>query len=297
MGFDVGVTPRELWVPAARVLMGGAPDPDASAVRFVRLLEIAEIDPAGFFSARDDTGRVHTATLAVAQGGGLGQVFPPPRPATPADESLIRLALDWLAGNRVVLAQSNLPEDEPGRAEPLVRTGFRRVSRMCHYEIETATAPEGPDPPVRLIPADRIKPAAYSSLLRATYEATLDFPELDEVRPEDEVPSSPRPGSDECPVRFVGERDGRLAGLVVLNRDPAPGWELGYLGVAPEFRRTGVGRSLVRAAVREARAAGAIRVSLGVDERNTPAVRLYEGEGFRLVGRTEVYLKSLRPGS
>lgn len=53
------------------------------------------------------------------------------------------------------------------------------------------------------------------------------------------------------------------------------------LGVRPESRRRGVGRALLAAVEREARAMSACKVTLEVLERNDPARRLYEEVGFR----------------
>lgn len=60
----------------------------------------------------------------------------------------------------------------------------------------------------------------------------------------------------------------------------APRWILHDLYVAPDVRRSGVARSLVRAMVAAARAAGAAAVSLETAHTNTTAQPLYESEGF-----------------
>jgi GNAT superfamily N-acetyltransferase len=52
------------------------------------------------------------------------------------------------------------------------------------------------------------------------------------------------------------------------------------VGVRPEYRGRGVGHALVSAAVAKARVLGCCRVTLEVQERNGPARRLYEREGF-----------------
>lgn len=55
---------------------------------------------------------------------------------------------------------------------------------------------------------------------------------------------------------------------------------LAELYVEPQHRRQGIGRALMQAAIREARARGAQTMDIGVDEPDLPARRLYESMGF-----------------
>ena len=55
---------------------------------------------------------------------------------------------------------------------------------------------------------------------------------------------------------------------------------LAELYVAPNKRGLGVGRSLMEAAIREARKRGADTMDIGVDEPDTAARHLYESMGF-----------------
>ena len=57
--------------------------------------------------------------------------------------------------------------------------------------------------------------------------------------------------------------------------------------VDPKFRRSGVGRMLLRAAIDWARGQNVQTVVLGVTCGDTPAMRLYLQAGFRPVGATE----------
>jgi ribosomal protein S18 acetylase RimI-like enzyme len=57
----------------------------------------------------------------------------------------------------------------------------------------------------------------------------------------------------------------------------------------PRFRRAGVGRSLIRAVIEQARAAGRGRVVLHVVADNHAARTLYEGAGFVATGRSVPY--------
>ncbi len=57
-------------------------------------------------------------------------------------------------------------------------------------------------------------------------------------------------------------------------------WQLRDLYVDPEHRGRGVGRELVTAVCRAARADDALRVSLATEEDNSRALRLYASLGF-----------------
>src|SRR3989304_3403061 len=60
---------------------------------------------------------------------------------------------------------------------------------------------------------------------------------------------------------------------------------LADFGVVPEFRRRGIGRRLIEVFLEEVRRTGARTVELAADAGKTahPAVRIYEGAGFRTV--------------
>lgn len=87
---------------------------------------------------------------------------------------------------------------------------------------------------------------------------------------------------------LVVEEDGRPAGcaVVTLVADEA---QVGMVAVRPEAVRRGLGRVLLGGLLEEARAAGCVKASLEVGEGNLPARRLYETEGFRIVGRRMKY--------
>lgn len=77
---------------------------------------------------------------------------------------------------------------------------------------------------------------------------------------------------------FVAEVDGVVQGFVAYSDE-----ELTWLYVDPQFYKKGVGRALVRHAVADAASA----IELELLEGNTPALKLYLSEGFRVIKRIE----------
>jgi ribosomal-protein-alanine N-acetyltransferase len=72
-------------------------------------------------------------------------------------------------------------------------------------------------------------------------------------------------------------------------------WEIGHeihitnLAVHPEWRRRGVGRSLLALAMAEGRARGVTLAFLEVRPSNSRALALYESLGFQVIGRRTGY--------
>lgn len=83
---------------------------------------------------------------------------------------------------------------------------------------------------------------------------------------------------------YVWMVDGQLIGNVSLTREsiqPAI-WSISNMAVHPEFRRRGIARQLMQAALQEARRKGAHWVILEVQTDNAPARQLYLGLGFQI---------------
>ena len=77
----------------------------------------------------------------------------------------------------------------------------------------------------------------------------------------------------------VAERDGEIAGLIVLVIDGDEFW-VDNVAVAPRHRGTGVGRALLEHAEAAARAAGFDAVHLLTHERMTENLALYTRIGY-----------------
>lgn len=86
--------------------------------------------------------------------------------------------------------------------------------------------------------------------------------------------------TDKSKPRLVAERDGEVLGYVAVERQADGGGYIDFLGVAPEFRRQGIGAQLVRAGVAALAELGCEHFDLTVREANAGARALYASLGF-----------------
>ena len=79
---------------------------------------------------------------------------------------------------------------------------------------------------------------------------------------------------------LIAEDDAsRIVGTVMAGYEGHRGW-VNYLGVAPELRRSGVGRALMREAETRLRALGCPKVNLQIRRENLAAAAFYLGIGY-----------------
>jgi GNAT superfamily N-acetyltransferase len=89
-----------------------------------------------------------------------------------------------------------------------------------------------------------------------------------------------RPGREAC---LIAERDGQRLGSAFIVAEDAATAKLRLVIVTPEARGLGLGKRLVREAIRFARAAGYARMTLWTNDILQAARAIYVAEGFALV--------------
>jgi len=94
--------------------------------------------------------------------------------------------------------------------------------------------------------------------------------------------------ADRLRLPLVAEVQGRIVGYLMAWKIVD---QLHVLNIAsePDFRRRGVGTALLRAAAREAAAAGMVEVTLEVRASNQAARAFYLGHGFQETGLRRGY--------
>jgi ribosomal protein S18 acetylase RimI-like enzyme len=92
-------------------------------------------------------------------------------------------------------------------------------------------------------------------------------------------------------VGFVWVEDDEVLGAIICL--PNPGrkdtWIIANLVTNARFRRRGIGRALLGAAIRFIEQKGAEYVALQVDKKNTSAIALYRRTGFKIIGEMVHY--------
>jgi ribosomal protein S18 acetylase RimI-like enzyme len=176
----------------------------------------------------------------------------------------------------------------------LIRNGFQSVTDLV-------TLARDLDDPIAETTVDSLsyepynpdQPVAFEKTLQATYEGSLDCPEVNGLRTIAEVIAGHQSQGKYEPANWwLVRRGGEPVGVVVqIDHLLSEEREVGYLGVIPTVRGYGIAGAIMERILRTARAARMARVILGVDARNRPALNLYSRWGFEEVDRQRVFLR------
>ncbi len=206
---------------------------------------------------------------------------------------LTQAGLAALADRRLHYAQALIEPNAAAKRLLLERAGFTRLSPLVYLERDALYPWVDPPAPtdaewVRFSDATRME---FERVILATYQASLDCPELTGIRPIADVLAAHRAAGRFDPQLWELIRvRGDAAGCLLLAQLPQAGLlEVVYMGVLPACRQRGVGALLLRRALQHCRATRTPRLSLVVDDRNEPAKRLYARLGLTPVVRRDAY--------
>jgi ribosomal protein S18 acetylase RimI-like enzyme len=272
----------------------------ARVANALTLIVQGDLDPQGITVVRRGADLLG-AMVSMRLAGAGGLVWPPQVkkgvPTSPVEDALVRQACLWLRQGGTKVAQALLPAEEAPLADPLLRHGFRHVTRLWYMRHGLGGPRAEPAPPtdglgLHFQDYPHCDPLLFQDTLLRTYLGTLDCPELNGVREVEEILEGHRHQGKYDPQRwqllFRGEAP---VGILLLAE--MPDWaalDISFLGVVPEARGAGLGRVLTAHALAEGRRAGVSHVTLAVDCRNLPAWKLYREHGFVPHERREVYL-------
>lgn len=136
------------------------------------------------------------------------------------------------------------------------------------------------DSTVSVVPATQLDPASLAELLNRAFSDYVVAIHLDV----EDLAAMVRRDDVRLDLSWVATVHGRPAGLGLLaTRHSRAGFaaRVATMGVLPEHRHAGIGRTLLRQLIATAREHGARSVTLEVFTTNEPARRLYAAHGFR----------------
>lgn len=274
-----------------------------SAVRVANAMELVrqgDMDREGILVVRRGATILGAIVCTTTPGAG-GLVWPPQARADCAqvavEDSLVRAAITRLEKRGAKLAQALLAGSDNHLGPALTRNGFTHVTSLWYLRHNLELAEPLLRSSVRLeyqsyAACDR---GLFHRTLLATYEATMDCPEVNNVRTIDDIIEGHKSQGIHDPTRWqLAWHEGAPIGVLVLTEVPEwEGWDLAYLGVVPQARGRGLGRELTLKAIYEAKIAEQSQLTLSVDARNRPAWHLYQKSGFEPFDQREVYLAIL----
>jgi ribosomal protein S18 acetylase RimI-like enzyme len=285
--FTVSSAAAHELLPACRLLFADG----LAEHRRERLL--SDSDTSGLFVARSGDGKLQAAALVQTLPGALGVAWAPRGDSAEAIGAVTAAACEWLHFRGVKVCQAFASAEEVPDMIGLERHGFRHTTQLVFMLHEVDRAED------RTQSRNRAEGEYYRAAIReefvttllATHTDTLDCPELNGSRTNDElVAGFELPGVAPVSARhFLAKVEDTPIGVLVTN--PGDGaLELTYLGVVPSARRRGYGNQLVRRVLFDAVAMDFSTVTLSVDARNAPAMKLYARHGFVEYDRREVWL-------
>ncbi len=302
-GCMVHVGPDRLAEAIERLVSTAGGDDRAAAERFLHYAGTNSVPLDGLWSWQGPDGRLQFSVLAVPSPGRTAMFFAShPRTGREVNpvSQLIDHACGLVTGWDVHLAQSLLEPGEQMERQAFVGAGFTELAVLSYLErrlsrTNPSAAPEWPSDTRVEAYSDDLR-AVVKGVLDDSYQQTLDCPGLYGLRITEDILAGHQATGDFDPALWtLMYVDDRPAGVMLLNAFPAHRTvELVYLGLAPFARGRGLGKQLLRHGLAQLTKRRERTLTLAVDDRNTPAIALYESEGFRPIVKRVALIRSLQ---
>lgn len=176
--------------------------------------------------------------------------------------------------------------------------GFVEIAELIYLQghvPRSAKPPQIPDQ-MRFLAYSPQTHGLFADAILQSYRDSLDCPALGGLRDIEDIIAGHRSTGDHDPAmwQLLIERDHPL-GVVLLSRVPhTDAVELVYLGLRPEARGKGLGTSLIRQAMHLVLADHRRSLSLAVDSKNEPALKLYYRHGMERIAARLAMIRDLR---
>ena len=129
-------------------------------------------------------------------------------------------------------------------------------------------------------------------LVKETYQNSLDFPDLMQIAPVEDVVYGYKTGALFHPeLWFFVQNGGVDIGMLLLTDAASDQFELTYMGLIESARGQGFSNEIVRFAKELASQWNRQLLLTSVDEKNIPACQAYLAHGFKAWDRKKVYIR------
>jgi GNAT superfamily N-acetyltransferase len=293
------ISPEEC-AQGLRLVFGhlAAEECQAQVERTLELIAGGKVSPQGLFRAHRNEVLVG-AVFTQIQPGRTALVWPPRTVAGQPSVTAAKLLEDvchWLSRQGICVAEVLLPQNASSDESVLLAGGFGHLADLLYLvSLEVDFPAKLPQGPLEFVPYCEADQQRLTTIVEATYEGTLDCPQLDGVRQIEDVLDGYRATGVFHPARWLIVRHGdKDVGCLLLADHPEHGnWELVYMGVVASDRGRGWGMDIVRYAQWLTCRAARTRLVLAVDAANEPAIKVYSTVGFRAWDRRGVYIKMI----
>ncbi len=311
---------------ALAVLLTGRPTPNDLAVdHFLEFTDQQEMSLDGLWASFQGQS-IASAAIIIPTAGRAAVVFFSPiitRSRIEEAAELLETAIRAQNPDSLGLIQSLLDPTQRHEQDALVHAGFIRLASLvymrCVCASQTIAAPEdgskadsggdlqgasgdgsgggiqfdGTSLTALTWQDDRFD--VFADAISASYQDTLDCPGLVGLRRiEDIIGGHKAVGRFDPGLWSAFYLDDQPVGVLLLNPlTDRRELELVYLGIAPPFRNKGLANRLMRHAASLATAQNYTSIHLAVDERNTPAMKLYRGLNYRATARKVAMIYTL----
>ncbi len=266
---------------------------DAAGLYQVKFL-VNELDSRGLLVAKYG-GQIVGAIFAYEVGPGQGAILPPGARSGMVATQLLEAALVFLRSLRVRVVQSIVSTISPEAEAAMLGVGFVATTELLFFRLENLKNRAATSSEALLEFRPQAAPTpTLSRILERTYIESRDCAELNGLRTGEEILAGYFAENASATVSvWQLESDAAPVGILVLTKfdPPARELDLTYLGLVPEARGRGMGRTIVEFVQRTAHEQSLNSIELNVDARNLPALALYARFGFVGRHRRQVYLK------
>ena len=198
----------------------------------------------------------------------------------------------------VELAQMLIDPSEISLKQLYLRAGFIDLAELIYLQRAVRRLPAVDPLPgnAHVLTYDETLYPLFIETIRRSYTDSLDCPALNGLRNMDDVLAGHRNSGEFDPsIWFILLDSDRPLGVMLLSRSlRGDAIELVYLGLTPEARGQGWADRLLQLALVTVVRQNKTNLTLAVDSKNTPALKLYQRHGLARVGSRRALIRDLR---